>query len=136
MDGKVSAPYGPTEDREKVLEAIINIFPDAVLDIGDNTISGTFTDLDNLKKMIREQSIRDTARQVLSHSIDPNKPEISVFHLNKQAAFVSKVNFTDGNSTLGDITIAIECDGPEALIIELTGTLEDQKDNKDKEDGQ
>ena len=134
MDCEVSAPFGPTEDREKVLEAIINIFPDAILDIGDSTVSGTFSDLNNMKKLISEQRIRDTARQVLSHSTNSGK---LTFHLNKQAAFVSKVNFTDGNSTLGDMTIDIDCDGPEALIIELTGNPEnhkDQMDNRNRED--
>ena len=128
MDCEVSAPFGPTEDREKVLEAIINIFPDAILDIEDSTVSGTFSDLNNMKKLISEQRIRDTARQVLSHSMNPGK---LIFHLNKQAAFVSKVNFTEGNSTLGDITVTIDRDEPEALIIELTGDPEEQKDQMD-----
>ena len=85
--------------------------------------------MDNLKKKINEQRIKDTARQVLSHSVSSGK---FIFYLNKQAAFASKVNFTEGNSTLGDITVTIPSDDPEALIIELTGLPEPKNDSKEK----
>ena len=139
---KISVPCGPTEDREKVFGSIINIFPDAILDMEGEIVLGTFSDLDNLKKSISDQQIRDTARQVLSHSMNSNNSLNSgtlTFHLNKQAAFASKVNFTEGNSTLGDIAVTIGCEEPEALIIELTGVSEHQKDQNnqnEKEDGQ
>ncbi len=120
----VSSPYGKTEDHEKVAQAIMNIFPEAILEIEEGCINGSTPDIDNFLKLINQQRIRDTARQVMHKGSSKNKIK---FFLNKQVAYVSKVNFTDGNSVLGDIKVIIEVDDPDVLLDSIL------PNNKDKE---
>ncbi len=127
----VSSIYGKTEDHEKVVQAIMNIFPEAKLEVEDDIINGVSPNIDVLLKMINQQRIRDTARQVLHKGSFKNKIK---FFLNKQVAYVSKVNFVDGNSVLGDIKVIIEIDDPEAMLDSIlpTNKIDNNIKNKDK----
>lgn len=128
----LSCPCHPTEPPEKVVQAITNIFPDASLEIEETEILGNSSDLATFKKMIREQKIRDTARQVLAHSVSGNT---MAFHLNKQAAFVSKVNFTESKIVLGTITVKISGDDIQSMIEELAPKKMAEDGGVEKEDG-
>ncbi|AGB04284.1 hypothetical protein AciM339_0395 [Aciduliprofundum sp. MAR08-339] len=98
----IEAELHPTEDVEKVKNAILNIFPDARLEILAGEIRGISHSVDTLGKILKEMRIRDAARSVfLSNLYDD---EI-VFSISKQAATVGKVNFSVGNVPLGDIKI-------------------------------
>jgi len=113
MDIAIEVPTHPTEDPERVLQAIRNLFPDAIQ-------GATFKsqDIRTLATRISEQMIKDTTRVLLLRSIRGNEIK---FHLNKQAAFVGKINFTDGKSVLGDITVRITTDEPEKIARIIAG---------------
>lgn len=106
------AEVHPTEDPDRVKRAIMNIFPDAVLREEGDTVLMESEDLGTLSRRIGEQMIRDTARAILMRSV---RGDTVIFHLNKQAALVGRVNFTEGRSVLGDIEVRIEDPEAEAM---------------------
>ncbi|MFQ5838646.1 MAG: RNA-binding domain-containing protein [Thermoplasmata archaeon] len=110
----VEAPCRPTESASKVKMAILNIFPDAHLEEG-GLISGRAQSLERFGELLRNQRIRNSAREVLMGSIRGSR---MVFHLNKQAAFVGKVSFS-AHSPLGYITVTIEAEDVEAVVEEV-----------------
>jgi predicted RNA binding protein with dsRBD fold (UPF0201 family) len=116
----IEASLFPTEVEDRVRQAILNIFPDAEIEVIESSdkkiLKGKASDIKTLAKRLAEQKIRDAARKILRKSI---KGQELVFHLNKQAALVNKVNFTEGKSVLGDIKVKIAGE-PEAVIDRLS----------------
>lgn len=124
MKVTVSAFVHPTESIESVERAIKNIFPDALLQLekGEkNKLVGTAS-LQRLQELLRRQKIRDTARMELLNSKVGDKIE---FVLNKQVAYVGKVNF--GEDSLGGICVSIEAEDVEKLIDWLVSKTEDKR---------
>ncbi|MDI6859074.1 MAG: RNA-binding domain-containing protein [Methanocellales archaeon] len=124
MKVTVSAFVHPTESIESVERAIKNIFPDALLRLekGEkNKLVGTAS-LQRLQELLRRQKIRDTARMELLNSKVGDKIE---FVLNKQVAYVGKVNF--GEDSLGGICVSIEAEDVEKLIDWLVSKTEDKR---------
>ena len=121
-DISIAASIFPTEDEERVSKAVLNLFPDAKITVEGNMLNAIAPNMDYFIKRMKQQNIRDSARKVLFNSV---KDSSIIFHLNKQAAFVGKVNFTEGNSILGDIAITIktEDDEPNVLIQKMTGVI-------------
>ena len=116
-DIDITAIVHPTEPKGKVMGAILNLFPDAEMTCEEGSeIRAKAKELETFKTLLKDQRIRDTARTVLGNSMNP---EGLRFHLNKQAAFVGKVNFTEGDSLLGDIEISIKTEDAEGLILSL-----------------
>ncbi|MFC1787247.1 RNA-binding domain-containing protein, partial [Halobacteriota archaeon] len=117
MMAAVSAPVHPTELTENVENAIKNIFPDALLQLKKsegNRLVG-MASLQRLQELLRKQNIRDTARMELFKSRTGNRIE---FVLNKQVAYIGKLNF--GEDSLGGIYVSIETEDVEKLIDWLT----------------
>lgn len=117
MMAAVSSPVNPTELIENVEIAIKNIFPDALLQLkkkGGNKLVG-MASLQRLQELIRKQKIRDTVRMELFKSRTGNRIE---FVLNKQVAYIGKLNF--GEDSLGGIHVSIETEDVEKLIDWLT----------------
>lgn len=113
---RVEAPVKPTESRAKVEEGIKKIFPALKLRPTGNLVVGESRRpeaLERLHQKLRLQAIRDSARKVLRDQREGNRLH---FMLNKQAATVSKVSFTDGDSPLGPITVTIESSDLERVI--------------------
>ena len=114
----------PTEVEERVRTAVLNLFPDAEIETMESGLSAKASSLEVFSTKLRDQRIRDTARSVL-HRL---KSGDSInFTLNKQAAFVGKVNFTEGDSLLGDLEVKIPTDEPDALIDRLI-TIEEEEE--------
>lgn len=119
---KVTSPVNPTENSEKVLKAVLNIFPKASVEKGSNTVSATVDSLEGLAKLrmvIRSRRIRNTARMLLSKNVSGNT---TTFYLNKQAAYVGKLSFFEAGEimALGPIEVRIESDNVEETIRWLT----------------
>ncbi|MCS7131181.1 MAG: hypothetical protein NZ934_00395 [Hadesarchaea archaeon] len=113
---RVEAEVRPTEDPAKVERAVKNIFPTLELSLTENIISGESREveaLDRLRQLLRSQAILDSARSVMRRGMQGG---VVRFMLNKQAAAVGKVSFTDGESPLGPITVVIEARDTERLI--------------------
>ena len=114
---KVSALVYPTEVLEKVAKAIKNLFPIELViqDFGIPRLCGE-GDLESLRllhRRLREERILDTARHVLLTEVEGNTTR---FRLNKQVAFVGKVNFPAGEESLGSIYVEISAGDTEDLL--------------------
>ncbi|HHH78193.1 MAG TPA: hypothetical protein ENL18_03155, partial [Thermoplasmatales archaeon] len=55
-----------TEDGARIRQALLNIFPDATVEEEGGIMAGVSRDAGNFKEMLKNQRIRDTARQFLS----------------------------------------------------------------------
>ena len=113
----VSALVYPSEIEEKVRIAITNIFPIeiALRNFGIPQLFGE-GDLESLRKfhmLLRDLRILDTSRRIFMNNMDGN---IIQFRLNKQVAFVGKVNFPVGEESLGSIHAEISSDNEEDLM--------------------
>ncbi|CCC82105.1 RNA-binding domain-containing protein [Thermoproteus tenax] len=105
----------PTEDRDKVKRALLNVFEPETLELkkeGEAELligrASSYKSLLKLKEAIWRQGIQDAARSVLSRSIVGEGR--LVFHLNKQAAYVGVVSFATepSESPLGPIVFIVE----------------------------
>lgn len=103
---RVSTPVRPTEDPTKVEAALRNLFPELELEEIEGFVKGTSTSLDRLRELIRNQKIRDSARSLFRRGRTDDRTTVQ---LNKQAAFVSRVNFGE-DGPLGEILVEIESD--------------------------
>lgn len=108
----ITCPVNPSEDPEKVRAAIMSIFPDAELELGDRGFKGTGS-LDKFSKIIRRQKILDATRGVMLKNMRGCKTWVN---LNKQVATVGKVSFAESRPILGAIEVCIEDESLEMLI--------------------
>jgi len=114
------ARINPTEDVDKVIKAISNIFEFDELEIGDDYIlvTGDKESLRNLRESLKSRKIRDTAERMFIKGSEGDK---IFFSLSKQAALVSIPNFVDREmSALGEIDVIIETDYVESFISWMT----------------
>jgi len=109
----ITAACRPTEDREKVRHAILNLFPDAQFEDAETSLTARSESGEALREAILNQHIRDTARSVLRRRVRGNGTH---FTLNKQAAFMGKVSFLEGPVALGGIEVTVENDNIEETI--------------------
>jgi predicted RNA binding protein with dsRBD fold (UPF0201 family) len=116
------APLHPTEDESKVRRALLNIFPEAKVEInrGDEVhimrLNGSGLEfLSTFRRLIKQDRIRDAARRVIMTRTEGERIEI---YLHKQAAFAGHVSFCGpvGESPLGPITIRIYTASPEMVV--------------------
>lgn len=127
VEVRVEAEVYPTEDPEKVLEAVKKIFSEIDFSVrwlnGSAIVEGMgkgLKVLENLKRLIRERRIRTSARQILKSSIVFS--DKLIFNLNKQAAYAGKVSFTEPylESPLPPIKVEIKSNDIEGVIRWLT----------------
>lgn len=107
MKIEVSTPVHPTESKEKVEKALKNVFPSVEFHLARGYFTGTSTDapsLDHFKELLEIQRIRDTANTILKRCLTRDN---LVFYLNKQAAFMGRVNFSE-ECPLDPITVSIK----------------------------
>ena len=123
----ISCPVFPSEDPEKVRQAVLNIFPDAVLDISGDRISSVSAGMEHFGDRIRKQRILDTARSVLMKG---RRGERSFFYLNKQAAFVGKISFVEEKAVLGTIKVTVEAEDITSFIEMLAPNTVDGEEVK------
>lgn len=119
MNAKVAvfAPVNPTEVQEKVERAILNFFP-VSLELQDHVIpelcgEGDFESLRTLHLRLREERILDTARRLFLNGIEGYSTR---FRLNKQVAYIGKLNFPAGEESLGSIDVEISADNEDDLL--------------------
>ena len=117
---RVFAHVNPTEVQEKVEQAILNFFP-VTLELQDDAIPWLYGegDLESLRRLhlrLREERILDTARRLLLNGIDGDSGESTRFGLNKQVAYIGKLNFPAGEESLGSIEVEISADNENELL--------------------
>jgi predicted RNA binding protein with dsRBD fold (UPF0201 family)/dephospho-CoA kinase len=131
IETTISALDFPTEPEENVRKAMENIFPGASLTMIKKKgyvdhLEGPAPDLGRFHQLLREQMILDTARKFMFSGLSEDKKEI-YFQLNKQAAFVGRINFVDGEVSLGGIDVTIVDDDAERIIDWLAPMTRDGK---------
>jgi predicted RNA binding protein with dsRBD fold (UPF0201 family) len=107
----------PTEDPEKVKQALLSIFPGADLQEAEAEMVAVTEDLGHFMELVRRQRILDATRAVLIHAIHGSSTQL---HLNKQVAFVGKITLVEGKPPLGDIDVTFEDNDIQALIDRMT----------------
>jgi predicted RNA binding protein with dsRBD fold (UPF0201 family) len=106
----------PTEDREKVHQALLNIFPGSEIEESADALTARTDSGERLRELILNYHIRDTARSVMLRGLEGSTTR---FRLNKQVAFVGKVSFLDGEGSLGGIDVTVEDDDIRGTIDHL-----------------
>lgn len=125
VDVRIEAPIHPTEDPDRVAEAVTTLFPTADVEVGGDRVTATAHDVSHFRERLFEQRILDTARSQFFERRGPNGVS---FALKKQAARNDVVNFAVGNpAELGDVEVAITVRDPdvEAFIDYLAPATED-----------
>jgi len=122
----IEAEVNPTEDLEKVKQAVENIFGAVKFKVKSRTwghmliaeTTGT-EGLTKLYNMLSRERIRSAARKVFRRGMDEKSV---VFYLNKQVAYAGHISFSQktAESPLGPINVQIRCDNPRKLINWLT----------------
>jgi predicted RNA binding protein with dsRBD fold (UPF0201 family) len=122
----VEVEVNPTEDREKVMKAITNVFPTASIDAtsgGEKSrLIATTEGLEGLAELHRrlsQERILAAARRVFRRG---TLGQSITFYLNKQVAYVQRISFCEpaGESPLGPIEVTMRCDDPKEVIDWLT----------------
>lgn len=109
---RVETPLRPTENPAKVKAACLNLFPDLAFTESEGLLVGDGSDLETFRERVRNQKIRDAAREVL---IRGRRGGETRFALSKQAASAGRVNFASG-APLGDLAVTVEDADLDALI--------------------
>lgn len=122
---EVRAEVRRTESPEKVRRAVLNIFPEIGLEEAGGEIrgeSGKLGALSRFRELLRRQAVLDAARSVMRAG---TSGDVISFMLNKQAAYVGKVSFTDGETPMGPIVVRIRAEDPERMIDYLAPRTKD-----------
>ena len=112
----IKAPCFPTEDPEKVRKAILNLFPDSLVEDEGGAIVAKTGSLGRFKELVRSHRILDATRRMLLRGRQGNGTS---FMINKQVAFVGKVSYVEERLPLGSIEVCIEDDDLDRLIDEI-----------------
>ena len=119
---EIKAELRPTEDVDKVLKAIKNIFGIDKYEVKEeglySVIKASSSDIRSLLKfheILRQSRILDTARKILSSG---RRGEEIIFKLHKQSAYAGKISFVtfESESPMGPIEVRIVTDNPEKII--------------------
>jgi len=117
----VEAEARPTEDVEKVKQAILRIIePEDIVVEGEDyrRIVATASSLESLQKlrwMLRAERILDAARGAMRKGVEPGR---LTFYLHKQALYNGRLSFISGDfeSPLGAVRVVIEHPEPRRVI--------------------
>lgn len=118
----VEAEVNPTEDEDKVRQAIGNVLGGAEYTLNPAARGSMLVAhakgqdaLIKLRNMLRNDRIRDASRRLLFKSIRGNTLR---FFLNKQVAFAGHVSFSEetAESPLGPIRFTVETDNAQQLV--------------------
>ncbi len=112
----VKTPCLPTEDVEKVRKAILNIFPESMVEVLDGAILAKTGSLVRFKELVRSYRIIDATRRILLRG---KQGTSTCFMINKQVAFIGKISYVEERLPLGSIEVSIEDDDLDKLIDEI-----------------
>lgn len=110
----IQTPLHTTEDPEKVVQAVRQIFPEAEVHIENGHIIATSTSLDTLIRKAREERVLDAARGALWRGRQDDNT--TRFEVNKQAAYVGRINFNEVTHPLGDLQVTVKTSNLDALL--------------------
>jgi len=97
---EIKMPLYATEDREKLMKAVLSVFPDAKFESSDMRLTAESAQPAILIEMIKKRKIVPTAiRELRRHGC---------LTLNKQAFVAGKINFVDSAHPLGNIEVYVD----------------------------
>ena len=102
VEVEVETEVNPTEDPEKVKKAVLNLFPDAEIYLEDRRLFARTSNLSKFRELLRKQRILDTMR---SEILSNRRGKDVVLYLNKQTAFVSKINIAERDAILSPLKV-------------------------------
>ena len=113
---KINAQINPTEDKQKIVDAIIKIFGDVELNINESLITGELDGikpLNTLRTRIASDKIKTSLGNVFRRWNDDDQLS---FGLNRQAAYAGHVSINLQNEDpMGPIQVTIEGDVDEVI---------------------
>ncbi len=112
----VKTPCLPTEDAEKVRKAVLNLFPDSMIEEKEGAILAKTGSLMRFKELVRSYRIIDATRRILLRG---RQGTSTFFMVNKQVAFIGKISYVEERLPLGSIEVSIEDDDLDMLIDEV-----------------
>lgn len=115
VDIRLKTRCYPTENRERIVKAMMALFPDAEVS-GTDELEAVSHSAGAFGEQLRRQRIRDSARAVLRRGVRGNTTS---FRLNKQVAAVGKISFSEEEHPLGDIIVEISASDIGILIDEI-----------------
>lgn len=118
------ADVNPTEDVDKVIKALSNLFDydDIIIEENCVCVLGEIESIKNFHEELVQRKIRGAARKMMLKGIGTNKIQ---FSLSKQAAFVGVPNFVENSlSPLGEIEVEIKTSNVEKFIDWIAPALE------------
>jgi predicted RNA binding protein with dsRBD fold (UPF0201 family) len=122
----VAVDIHPTEDVDKVKQAVENFFPHASLETkprGTTSLLVAMTEgkngLTHLRARLRQERIVHAARRIFRRGLQRHS---FTFYLNKQVAYANRTSFCEphGESPLGSIKVVVACNDPRDVIAWLT----------------
>lgn len=108
---RARAPIRPTEDPEKVRQALVNLFPGARVSAGAALVEADVPDLARLRELVRSQRIPDTARGAMLSGLSDDGMTAR-FRLGKQAAAAGRAHFGPIREPLGEVEVEMLGDAP------------------------
>ena len=108
----------PSEDPEKIKQAIANVFPNSKIKNENYSISAVSKDLNSFEK-IYETIQSNRSQKNYRKSLEQNlKDDSTWFYLNKQAAFVEKIAICEEaeESPLGPIKVVMTSSNIDGII--------------------
>ena len=109
----VRTPCLPTEDPEKVRKAVLNLFPESMIEEKDGVIMARTGSLWRFRELVRSHRIIDATRRIMLRGKQGNGTS---FQVNKQVAFIGKISYVEEKLPLGSIEVSIEDDDLDKLI--------------------
>ncbi|MFB6296691.1 MAG: RNA-binding domain-containing protein [Halobacteriales archaeon] len=124
---QITTPLYPTEVRDRVEDAVHNLFPGAEIEERHGELVAEAHSLSRLAERVDEQNIGPTAHEIFLANRDG---EAFSFDLKKAAAFEGVVNFAVGNpDELGDIHVRVRVDQPNVdTLIDYLASQEGEND--------
>ncbi|MFX0114891.1 MAG: RNA-binding domain-containing protein [Candidatus Hodarchaeota archaeon] len=115
---QVDAQVHPTEIVDRVKAAITNIFPNIALEVRKDWISSKteiWNDLIHFSELLEKQRVLDAARKVVLNRLSGDTTR---FLLNKQAAYVGKINFCESEeeSPMGPLFVVLSSEQIDELL--------------------
>ena len=112
IDVEITTPLYPTEVRDRVEDAIHELFPGATIEERHGELIAETHSMERFAERLAEQNIGPTAREVLR---DGREGDTVSFALKKAAAFEGVINFAVGNpDELGDVHVRVRIEEPDA----------------------
>ena len=131
------AQIHPTETEEKVKAAITNIFPTIEIQVNNDWIishTSNYSDLFHFTELLEKQRVLDAARRLIFKRL---VDDTTRFLLNKQAAYMGKVNIceNESESPMGPIFVVITSNRIIDLLNQISPKWEWLKDKRKGQNG-